>query len=201
MRGGPLISVSSTVAGWRSVRISDSRRYLGDERYGSEGLATIRWMGECGNPPDRRVPRPFGLAHTRAADEASGDVRQSRRASNSGAATQTVAPPFSKAWMARHHVGPPPPSGKRPGHRSRIGSSRSSSSIPARPSTPYFRLMSESGRGQACTNRQPLPQRRRLPPQSARVALASSAGQMRDDRRLWLPGQNPTGGSDQAFCS
>ena len=32
MRGGPLISVSSTVAGGKRT-ISDSRRYLGDERY------------------------------------------------------------------------------------------------------------------------------------------------------------------------
>jgi len=92
MRGGPSISVSSTVAGGEEHGSPTRAVTFVDERYGSEGLATIRWMGECGNPPDRRVPRPFGLAHTRAADEASGDVRQSRRASNSGAATQTIAP-------------------------------------------------------------------------------------------------------------
>jgi hypothetical protein len=202
MRGGPSISVSSTVAGGEEHGSPTRAVTFVDERYGSEGLATIRWMGECGNPPDCRR-----LDHSASPTRARLTRHRATFANPDGLATPARPPRRSRprsprAGMARHHVGPPPPSGKRPGHRSRIGSSRSSSSIPARPSTPYFRLMSESGRGQACSNRQPLPQRRRLPPQSARVALASSAGQMRDDRRLCLASRsNTTGGSDQAFCS
>jgi hypothetical protein len=47
------------------ARISDTRRYLGDERYGSDNLATIRWMGETGNPPDHRVRLDHSASPTR----------------------------------------------------------------------------------------------------------------------------------------
>jgi hypothetical protein len=59
------VDIGLLACGGRSVRISDSRRYLGDERYGSEGLATIRWMAECGNPPDRRVRLDHSPSPTR----------------------------------------------------------------------------------------------------------------------------------------
>jgi hypothetical protein len=114
MRGGPLISVSSTVAGGGSVRISDTRRYLGNERYGSEGPATIRWMGECGNPPDHRVRLDHSASPTRERLTHRAKFANPDGLATPARPTQKIAPPLLGLDSAQRgtKLDLPPPSGK-----------------------------------------------------------------------------------------